>query len=513
MAKKKESGNLGLIVTLVFFVLSTVILGVTTYMGFSTQEQKENDKKKAEETAKVAENKANWHRFQARTYRAMLDKSAEGTGAEVAEQKKQFDANTLPFATGQSDLEEFRTFLANLSKDLPWDANKETPNASAMTVIREYNKTIEGLRREVNANKNLLAQARTEFKEADEAFAKERAELKAATEAVKNDALKERQKDQTVISSAVETSTAENVKANAILQKLEARDKEFARLEAAQKKAQALLANATRENRELKERLDESTTRLAAMYEKTGQDPRAVDDAVLDARATQILKSWKNNWQITAMDNTGKTPYINLGSTDGLVPQVTFSIHAVGLDGRLNPIPKGTLEVVRIVGSNLAQARITSEKDAKRDPIIKGDRLFNPTWDPSRRKHVAIAGLADLGGEGSDNTEDFRRLLGRQGVEVDAFVDLKDPKGPKIAGKGISVGTDYLILADNLDAVNHPKARDKDFVGRYEKLVRELKDAANSNGVTVISLRKYLEMIGYRAPRIARPAPVLGFGS
>jgi flagellar basal body-associated protein FliL len=43
MAKKKDGSgsNLGLIITLVFFVLSTVILGVTTYMGFSAQDEKD----------------------------------------------------------------------------------------------------------------------------------------------------------------------------------------------------------------------------------------------------------------------------------------------------------------------------------------------------------------------------------------------------------------------------------------------------------------------------------------
>src|SRR5690606_9524920 len=117
--------------------------------------------------------------------------------------------------------------------------------------------------------------------------------------------------------------------------------------------------------------------------------------AVLDARSAQLLREWKRDWHIVDLDRRGTMPYINLGTVDGLTPQVTFSIHSLGADGRLNPIPKGTIEVVRVIGSHLAQARVTSVRDANKDPILKGDKLFNPTWDPSRKKHVAIAGLAD----------------------------------------------------------------------------------------------------------------------
>ena len=39
MAKKKDGPGTGLIITLVFFVLATLILGITTYMGITGQEE------------------------------------------------------------------------------------------------------------------------------------------------------------------------------------------------------------------------------------------------------------------------------------------------------------------------------------------------------------------------------------------------------------------------------------------------------------------------------------------
>jgi len=48
---KGESKN-GLIVTLVFFILATIGLGVSTYFGFSEQETLRADKDKSESTQK-----------------------------------------------------------------------------------------------------------------------------------------------------------------------------------------------------------------------------------------------------------------------------------------------------------------------------------------------------------------------------------------------------------------------------------------------------------------------------
>ena len=141
------------------------------------------------------------------------------------------------------------------------------------------------------------------------------------------------------------------------------------------------------------------------------------------------------------------------------------------------------------------------------DPILKGDRLFNPTWDPNRKRRVALAGVADLGGDGTDNTEDFRRLLTRQGVLLDAYIDTTDEKAPKIIGKGITTNTDYLVLAEGLDAYTAAgKLRDKAYILAYERLMSDLKAKATATGVPIIALRKYLDMIGYKAPKIAAGA-------
>jgi hypothetical protein len=262
------------------------------------------------------------------------------------------------------------------------------------------------------------------------------------------------------------------------------------------------LAQATKDQREMKEKLDDTRARLGAMYERVGIDPRAVETEALTTQSLNVLKTWNRDWQIVELDRRGTTPYINLGSADGLSPQVTFSVHSAGRDGKLNPTAKGTLEVLRVIGPHLAQARVTSVRDGQTDPILKGDRLFNPTWDPGRKKRVALAGVADLGTENAYTNDEFRRLLNRQRVILDAFIDTSDEKEPKLVGKGVTIETDYLILGEGLETANHPQAGTKEYRDRYEKLVTQLKLQARESGVPVISLSKYLDMIGYRAPKV-----------
>src|SRR5439155_26441927 len=106
----------------------------------------------------------------------------------------------------------------------------------------------------------------------------------------------------------------------------------------------------------------------------------------------------------------------------------------MGRDGKLSTVPKGTVEVKEVMQNDrhLARVRVTSVTDEKNDPIVVGDHLFNPTWSPGAPKRVAIAGLADLGGEGTYSSADFRRLLARQGVIVDAYINTKDEKEPRL---------------------------------------------------------------------------------
>ena len=199
-------------------------------------------------------------------------------------------------------------------------------------------------------------------------------------------------------------------------------------------------------------------------------------------------KPISTDWKIVRMDRSGKQPFINLGTAANVQPGLTFSIHGQGPDGRPIPASKGTLEVLDVVSDNLSQAQVVSVKDSFKDPILPGDYLYNPIFHPGGAQHVVIAGRIDMHGTKGDDLEEFKRLLKRQNVVVDAYVD---PQDGSIKDGRLTVGTDYLVLGDIADV--------KDMTPASES-IRKLQEQAKNNGVRIISARDFLESMGYRTP-------------
>src|SRR5581483_8147324 len=107
--------------------------------------------------------------------------------------------------------------------------------------------------------------------------------------------------------------------------------------------------------------------------------------------------------------------YLDIGSRDNVKPQLTFSVYPAGAT-QPKGMRKASLEVVNVLSGHLCVARITEVTDRTHDPVIVNDTIFNPAWSSSLRQHVAVAGLIDLTGDGTDNTEEFMRNLERQGI-------------------------------------------------------------------------------------------------
>jgi hypothetical protein len=160
------------------------------------------------------------------------------------------------------------------------------------------------------------------------------------------------------------------------------------------------------------------------------------------------------------------------------------------------------LEVANVLGGHLSRARITEMTDANREPVLVGDLLFNPVWSPTLKTHVAIAGVIDLTGEGTDNTAEFIRGLERQGIVVDAWLDLKDLS---IKGPGVSLKTNYLVLGDRPEFTDVPTNSTDRLTTDKTNLIKkmsEMQDEAMKLGVSVIPFRRFLAVIGYPLPRV-----------
>jgi hypothetical protein len=186
--------------------------------------------------------------------------------------------------------------------------------------------------------------------------------------------------------------------------------------------------------------------------------------------------------RITWVNQRHGTVWIDLGSADGVRPQVTFSIAPEGLDDAAGADKKGSIEVTRVLGPHMAEAKITS--DEATNPLLPGDRIFSQVWDRGRQVGFGIAGFIDLDGDGSSDLDKLKSIIAASGGVVDAAPDADG------ATQGeLKVSTRYLILGEYS---NDPR------YGALRTSWNELDNQAEQLGVDTIALDEFLALMGWR---------------
>ena len=202
---------------------------------------------------------------------------------------------------------------------------------------------------------------------------------------------------------------------------------------------------------------------------------------------------------IQRVDNASKLVWINLGDDDFLKPRMTFSV--LGKDsqgvGRGAEDVKGKIEVTRILGRHIAEARITDE-DLFR-PMVANDLIYTPLWSPGLVEKFAFVGLMDLDGDGKSDWEELKHLLAVSGASIDTYVDDAGQRLPE--NSKITVHTKFLVLGDipEPDAVSNEN--DKARIAEIRKHQNEMTKEAKVNGVRPVKLNDFLAYIGFEAKR------------
>jgi hypothetical protein len=207
---------------------------------------------------------------------------------------------------------------------------------------------------------------------------------------------------------------------------------------------------------------------------------------------------------------TGQIVEIDIGSADNLRPGLTFSVMPADtpqrgfetrtrelrdIDGRLirRIVPKGSIEVIEILGANLAQARITEEESQVRDRILGGDLLYNAIWRRGTSEHIALYGILDLDGDGRDDIKGLRDELARMGVAVDAYFDLSTLKWVGEITSQTNFAVEGFSPTVSVADGNGPgKARIISAIADARKTVKE-------RGIRVLRPRDFFPRIGYKA--------------
>jgi hypothetical protein len=476
--KSKGESKQGLVITLVFFILATLGLGVSTYFGFADQETKEKLAKDAEAKKTNIEKDRDWYRFQAEQYRAYMGETQNLNLGDLNTRREQYMTGSLGSkATDKQDVD--KVIKDKLDKELGWNKQENKPAKTFQDLLAEKDKQYDQLKATADGLKKALDGEKKKVEEAD-ALAKEaqkNLDTKLAEQSKKNT------EDLSTDRKTIDDLRAEITRLGTEIETLKKKD----------------VADKDALTKQIKER----DQRMAKMKELL--DARNSELAQVRLKSTEAPPSMRTDWRIVRMDRRGTNPYINLGSADKVKPQLTFSIHGVTTEGRPISEAKGTLEVVNVIGEHLSQTRITSVKDQNRDPILEGDVLYNPSWNPTIKKHVALAGIIDLTGDGRDSLYEFMRNLDRQNIVVDAYLD---PKDYQVKGK-VTVRTDYLIIGESVEFQASGREKSTEASKRLDKGIQEMKGQANANGVAIKSLSQYLEMIGYRLPRSVGERPTL----
>jgi hypothetical protein len=495
-AKGGSSPNQALIIFLVFFILATITLGVTTYLGFDSAAKAAEADKKAQADAKKQEAEADYQKFQAMYFRTLMGRPAPKDAEAIETLRAKWDRSELQNRSNDPSKQDVINLIAATDKEFEWNTGAKKPARTFETIRADKEKELAAVTKNATALKKDVEQLRQDNQAAQD-------ELKKARDTYAADLKKAREKAETDLAKYIDTIKD-------LQGQLDAKGKDIEKMTA---DVAALKEDHEKEVAGLTKQINQLKTRVARSEAQVAQ-----------GTTTSLSDSDQPKGRIDSIAPNGSSVFINLGSADNVKPQLTFSVYGVGSDNRPISFPvtdrdgkpkvgsdgkperegKATIEVTNVLGEHVSQAQVTRVRDPNRDPITRGDLLFNPAWSPNQRQHVAVAGLIDLTGEGRDNTQEFLRNLERQGIIIDAYLDLRDLT---VKGKGIDRQTDFLILgvAPEAKAPGIRGAADEDpKVKRNTEIINEMtkmQEQAVANGVRVMSLKNFAAMSGYRLPK------------
>lgn len=495
MAKKKAESGPGtfMILVLVFFILSTLILGVTTYLGFDGQAELEAKAKEAADKQKAAEAQAAEQLLRRNVDRVIL-------GIETPENRQELAG--APQGLVATIVDEIRLAKEKLGAagalpgQRPFDipagggegAPPVTPTKTVPQIAKEWYRIAQDYKSKFEAEER----------------ARKTADMKAQAEQAQKEA------DKKAFDASVDALNKQ------MAAKIQAMDDAFKKL-----KADADLAGINFKKTE--DQWAEDKAKLDELAQVLKNEIKNLKDRLVQAEnpdPSDIEARWKHMnparmaesmGTITAKSDQFVT--IQFGKRLVLIPGQTFVVvpanrslaevlerekalekrhhERVSLGARDpfadNELIKGTVEVTEVVGPDTARARITYQSQEIRNPISKGDGVFNMSLSSGAKEHVAVAGIIDLDGDGRPDLDQFIRLLERNNLVVDSYLDLRTGE---IKGKGIDTGTKFLILG-----------QDAPMIGNLKKMV----DKAGRTGTQLIDSRVFMTLIGMKPPRNAAP--------
>jgi hypothetical protein len=354
--------NQGLQIALIIFVILTIILTVTTFLFFQSNQELKETNKKLSGDINTAETKARTASDDMGKMLALVDAKLDKADAADTEAKKDFEKHGKGMAEAS-----YRNLVTLMAKERD-DLNKRIVELTAQK---------DELSSKIKADEDAK---KKEFEKYDETVATTAKDLADERAKFKQDR---------------DRIDGENTALN---KRFEEKRGEF---EALSKKSGEEMAALGEKNKELK-------TLLLAKNE----------EALRAAQANEIPDG-----KVTWVNQRTRTVWIDLGRADGLRQQTSFSVfpETVANPAAGRGEPKGKLEVTRLLDDpHMAEARIV--EDDLSDPMMPGDRIFSMVWEPNRAEHFALAGVLDFDGDGVSDRKRIYDLIALNGGVIDEEV-------------------------------------------------------------------------------------------
>ena len=136
--------------------------------------------------------------------------------------------------------------------------------------------------------------------------------------------------------------------------------------------------------------------------------------------------------------------WINLGAADGLRRQTSFSVFDADDSNPLEAKQQGQDRGHPADRRHLAEARIV--EDDLSNPMMPGDQIFSPTWEPGRPSTSPWPASWTSTATARATASAIRDLIALNGGVIDAEVDDDGKKTGEM-----SINTKYLVLGTEPD--------------------------------------------------------------
>jgi hypothetical protein len=431
--KASNPQNTPLIVSLVVFVLATVACGVLAYMQSSDKEQLRADKKKADDDLKTARTIATESQNIASLYRVV-------TGTADADEATKLLAEVK---SGDKLSAEWSKISQVMAKKLGGDGTALPAEFAVLT-------TDAGGKIEAGNGKGLIDVTREAVARRDAAVkqsADDRASYASAMTLMSKASEAYKAAQQQFQASAVQLPKDFKVKMDDLEKAATKRLKEFSDRERESRELTDKLADAQQQaDRKLKvqaEKISQQQTDIERIAAKTAQ----ADTFQFDEPQGRVLRRYGDG---TIEIDLGSDALVRRGLTFMVLPS---DFPQRGRQSRVmrerEPDGKGyfkdanvfrqkaNIEVVDVLGPNLSRCRLVGmdvqgqkrlEYDDIRDRVMPGDLLYHPVWRRGVADHVALVGIFDMNGDGTDDIQSVVRDLRNMGIPVDAYFDLRTLK-------------------------------------------------------------------------------------